>query len=79
MDTAFIEHGKALAAERVITNPPSSSDNDLLGTFMKGEFKGRPIEGLYTLRIYDAPNLRWERITDIQLVWKYHYWTRFTH
>jgi hypothetical protein len=78
MDTAFIEHGKALAAERVVTNPPSSTDLGFMSPFMKGEFKGRPLEGLYTLRIYDSPSLRWERVRDIQLVTKYHYWTRFS-
>ncbi len=78
MDTAFIEHGKALAAERVITNPPSGSDLGLMSPYMKGEYKGRPLEGLYTLRIYDSPSLRWDRVRDIQLVAKYHYWTRFS-
>ncbi len=78
MDTAFIEHGKALAAERVVTNPPSGSDLGLMSPYMKGEYKGRPFEGLYTLRIYDSPSLRWDRVRDIQLVAKYHYWTRFS-
>jgi hypothetical protein len=78
MDTAFIEHGKALAAERVITNPPSGNDLGLMSPYMKGEYKGRPLEGLYTLRIYDSPSLRWDRVRDIQLVAKYHYWTRFS-
>ncbi|CAN5551552.1 hypothetical protein BH09MYX1_BH09MYX1_44340 [soil metagenome] len=78
MDTAFIEHGKALAAERVVTNPPSGADLGLMSPYMKGEYKGRPLEGLYTLRIYDSPSLRWERVRDIQLVTKYHYWTRFS-
>lgn len=78
MDTAFIEHGKALAAERVVTNPPSGNDLGLMSPYMKGEYKGRPLEGLYTLRIYDSPSLRWERVRDIQLVTKYHYWTRFS-
>ena len=75
---AVIEHGKALAGERVITNPPSSSDQGLLDPYMKGELNGRPLEGAYTLRIYESPTLRWERIKDLQLVWKYHYWTRFS-
>ncbi|MCA9600310.1 MAG: hypothetical protein KC776_43700 [Myxococcales bacterium] len=77
LSTAFIEHGKALAAEKTITNPPSSSDMSLLEPYMKGEYEGRPLHGLYTIRIWDRPELRWDRIQDIQLVLNYHYWTRF--
>lgn len=44
---------------------------------MKGELKGRPLQGLYSLRIWDDPGLRWEQVDDIQLYWRYHYWTRF--
>ncbi len=77
LDQAYIEHGKALANERTITNPPSSADLASLDSYMKGELKGRPIQGSYTIRIWESPTLRWERLQDIQLVWKYHYWTRF--
>ena len=78
MDTARIEHGKGLAVERTVTNPPSSADMQLLEPYLKGELKGRPIQGAYTLRIWDSPSLRWDHVEDIQLVWKYHYWTRFS-
>lgn len=77
LDTAFIEHGKMLAAERVITNPPSGTDLTLIEPYMKHELKGRPLNGLYTIRVWDKPGLRWDRLEDLQLVWKYHYWTRF--
>jgi hypothetical protein len=77
MDRAFIEHGKMLAAERVLTNPLGSADQSLMESYMKGELKGRPLQGLYTLRVWDQPGLRWDRIDDLQLAWKYHYWTRF--
>lgn len=77
LDQAVVEHGKALAAEKTVTNPPSSSDVSLIEPYMKGEYEGRPLAGLYTLRIWDRPELQWERIEDIQLIWRYHYWTRF--
>lgn len=77
MDRAFIEHGKMLAAERVLTNPLGSADQSLMESYMKGELKGRPLQGLYTLRNWDQPGLRWDRVDDLQLAWKYHYWTRF--
>ncbi len=76
MDEGHIEHGKMLAAERVITNPPSSTDLGLMEPYMKHELKGRPMQGLYTLRIWDRPGLRWDHLEDLQLVWRYHYWTR---
>jgi hypothetical protein len=79
MDPAFIEHGKGLAVERVVTNPPTSADMGLLDSYMKSELKGRPMQGMYTLRIWESPSLQWDRIEDVQLVWKYHYWTRFSH
>lgn len=77
LDGAVVEHGKMLAAERVLTNPPSSADVALMDPYMKQEFKGRPLEGSYTIRIWDKPGLRWEAIEDIQFAWRYHYWTRF--
>jgi len=77
LDRGIIEHGKGLAAERTITNPPSSSDSALMEPYMKHEYKGRPLHGLYTLRIWERPGLRWDHLDDFQLVWKYHYWTRF--
>jgi len=76
MPTARIEHGKAVAAERVITNPPSSSDSQLLEPFTKTDFRGRPIHGNYVLRIWESPGFDFDRVEDIQLVWRYHYWTR---
>lgn len=79
LDRAYIEHGKALANERTITNPPSSGDLSVLDSYMKGELKGRPIQGSYTIRIWESPSLRWQQVQDIQLVWRYHYWTRFEH
>jgi hypothetical protein len=77
MVTGKIEHGKGLAAEVVITNPLTGSQPSLLDPYMNAELRGRPIQGQYTLRIYDTPELDWERIEDIQLVWDYHYWTKF--
>jgi hypothetical protein len=72
-----IEHGKALAAERYLTNPISGADRTLLTDYWREEFRGRPLSGNYTLRIYDAPGLDWHRLEDIQLALGYNYWTRF--
>ena len=59
----------------IVTNP--GRESGWIGDSVTGVL-GRPFEGLYTLRIYDSPSLRWNRVRDIQLVAKYHYWTRFS-
>jgi hypothetical protein len=71
-----IEHARALAAERYITNPISSTDRTLLDPLMRGEFRGRPITGRYVLRVWDVPGVEFESITDVQVVLNYRYWTR---
>ena len=75
--TAEFEHGKALAAEVFITNPLNSTQNTLIQPYEKQELRGRPLQGQYTLRIWDVPELVWENVEDIQIIWKYRYWTQF--
>jgi hypothetical protein len=76
-ERAFIEHGKALASEVVLTNPLTGSAETLLGPYYKQELRGRPLMGHYTLRIWDDPSLTWQNVEDVQLVFRYRYWTRF--
>jgi hypothetical protein len=73
-----IQQGKALLAERYLTNPLSGADRGLLTDFWDYEFVGRPLEGNYTLRVYDTDGFVWDRgaLEDIQLVMHYRYWTR---
>jgi hypothetical protein len=75
---ASVEHGKALSAERYITMPIGSSDQTLLAQagIEKQEFRGRPLDGDYKLRIWDSPALKWDRLEDIQLILKYRYWSQ---
>ncbi|MBI2389824.1 MAG: hypothetical protein HYV09_09550 [Deltaproteobacteria bacterium] len=75
---APIEHGKALAAERFITLPIGSADQGLLAqpAIEKSEYRGRPLDGIYSLKIWDDPALRWDRLEDIQIILKYRYWSR---
>ena len=37
---------------------------------------GRPLSGVYRLRIHDTPTLDWQKLEDIQLVLNYRYWSR---
>jgi hypothetical protein len=79
MPTARVEYGKGLASESLITNPPSSTHSQLLGEYYKTGLRGRPLQGEYVLRIWDVPELNWNNVEDIQLIWKYRYWTRMSY
>ena len=72
-----IQHGRALTAERYLTNPLSGADRGLMTDYWRDEFRGRPLSGAYTLRIYDSPGLQWQNVEDVQIVLDYGYWTRF--
>jgi hypothetical protein len=76
MPVARIEHGKALTAEVVVTNPPTSTHNQLLAPYIKTGLRGRPLQGSYVIRIWKTPELQWSAVEDIQLIWKYRYWTK---
>jgi hypothetical protein len=72
-----IEHGRGLAMERYITNPIGSADRTLLADYYHREFRGRPLAGDYTIRIWEGEGVNIEGIEDIQIVLDYRYWTRF--
>lgn len=72
-----IEHARGLALERYITNPISSTDRELLGDYMRSEFAGRPLDGTFTIRMWEEPGVDLESIADIQLILNYRYWTAF--
>jgi hypothetical protein len=70
-----IEHARGLALERYITNPISSTDRELLKDYMRAEFAGRPLDGNFTVRVWEEPGVDLEAIEDVQLVLNYRYWT----
>ncbi len=72
-----IEHARGLATERYLTNPLSSADSELLSPYLRTEFRGRPLDGNYVLRVWNEQGVDFEEIEDIQLYLKYRYWTRF--
>ena len=72
-----IEHGRGLAAERYLTNPLSSADRALIEPYLHRELRGRPLDGTYVIRIWDAPEIDFEAIEDVQVILNYRYWTRF--
>jgi hypothetical protein len=76
MPTARIEHGKSLNAEVVVTNPMTSTHSSLLNDYWKDGLRGRPLQGSYYLRIWDSPGLVWPKLEDVQILWRYRYWTQ---
>lgn len=73
--TGTIEHARGLGIERYLTNPLSSTDRELLTPYIRQELSGRPLDGSFRLRVWDAPGVRFEAIEDVQIYLKYHYWT----
>ncbi|UJR84269.1 hypothetical protein [Sandaracinus amylolyticus] len=69
-----LESARALAAERYITNPISSTDLALIQPYTRVELQGRPLAGTLVLRIWEDPSFRFERLEDVQLVLTYRYW-----
>lgn len=76
MEPGVIEHARALAAERVLTNPLSSADRTLLTDYERSEWWGRPLIGVYTLIIHSRPEIVWSNLEDAQILLRYDYWTR---
>ena len=75
--TGNIEHARALATERYITNPVSSSDSALLASYLRSEFRGRPLDGHFVLRMWEEEGVDFSQIEDVQIVLNYRYWTAF--
>ena len=76
LHAGWIESARALATERYLTNPLSSSDRALIGDYVRGEMGGRPMTGSYRLIIWDVPGVEFHRIEDVQILWRYRYFTR---
>lgn len=72
-----VEHARGLAIERYLTNPLSSDDDALVHQYLRTELRGRPLDGNFTLRVWDKPGVKFDAIADVQLLLKYRYWTRF--
>ena len=72
-----IERARGLALERYLSNPVSSQDGSLMDQYIRKEFRGRPLDGIFRIRVWEGEGIDFERIEDVQLLLKYHYWTRF--
>src|SRR5690606_5853156 len=72
-----IEHARGLAAERYISNPLSATDSQLISPYVRQEFRGRPLDGMFRIRIWDEEGVDFNQLQDVQLLINYRYWTRF--
>ena len=72
-----IEHARALAAERYLSNPISETDVGLIGPYLRDELQGRPLDGNFAIRIWEEEGVNFDAIEDVQLILNYRYWTRF--
>jgi hypothetical protein len=71
--------GRAVAAERNFTYL-STADRSIAfaAGAGKSDFDGRPLDAdtTFRLRIWDSPELRWDRVDDIQVLLTYRYWSK---
>lgn len=72
-----IEHARGLGAERYLSSPLSDTDRSLIEPYLREEFSGRPLDGNYSLRVWNEPGVDFDAIQDAQIVLNYRYWTRF--
>lgn len=72
-----IEHARGLALERYFTSPIASTDRELITDYMRTEFSGRPLDGHFTLRVWEDQGIDFDSIQDVQLILNYRYWTAF--
>jgi hypothetical protein len=72
-----IEHARGLALDRYFTSPISSTDRDLMTDYMRSEFSGRPLDGNFSLRVWEDQGVDFSSIQDVQLILNYRYWTAF--
>ncbi|MBK8591843.1 MAG: hypothetical protein IPN77_22530 [Sandaracinaceae bacterium] len=54
----------------------STGDSSLLMPLSSTQFRGRPLTGSYTLRIWEDEGVRFDHLEDVQVVLGYGYWTR---
>jgi hypothetical protein len=72
-----ISVGRALAAERLVTNPIAAIDQGLLEQLWARELGGRPLQGEYELRIHTVDSLQWDNVVDVQIVARVDYWSPY--
>jgi hypothetical protein len=73
--TAKVEDGMALAQGSTVTLPLTATTRANLADLWVTSFRGRPLQGWYTLRIWESNGLRWGNVEDIELILNHSFWT----
>lgn len=76
LPSAFIENGKALAIEEWLDPIANSWTTPYVASVARGELFGRPVNGSYELIIEISPEVRLERLEQVQLLIETDYWVR---
>jgi hypothetical protein len=76
LPTAFIEGGKALSSEEWLDPIMNSWNTPYVSSVARGELFGRPVGGSYDLILELSPDVRLERIQQVQLLVETEYWVR---
>jgi len=76
LPTAFIESGKALASEEWLDPIVNNWSAPFVAAVARGELMGRPIYGAYELILELGPEVRLDRIEQLQLLVETDYWVR---
>lgn len=76
LSTAYVEGGKALAAEEWLEPITNSWNTAYVSNVARGELFGRPAAGNYELVFEVTPDVRLDRIERVQLLVEQDYWVR---
>jgi hypothetical protein len=76
LPAAFIEGGKALTSEEWLDPIANSWTAPFVANVARAELTGRPVNGAYELIIELSPDVRIDRIQQIQLLVETDYWVR---
>ena len=60
----------------MLSTPVLASDRTLLAPYSEAALQGRPLSGTYSIRLRGGPEVRWEQVEDVQVLFNYYYWTR---
>lgn len=74
-EPGVLTRARALADERWLTNPLSSTDSALIAPYTRTEWWGRPLAGTYTLEVQSRDEMDWRNLENVQVLLRYHYWT----
>ena len=71
---AFVEGGKAITTEEWLDPVSKGWNLPQIGAVARGELRGRPVSGSYSITLQLGPEVRLDRIERVQLLTETDYW-----